>query len=446
MEKHVKVSSRFRAQLKHHLQIWEQDNIITPQQAATITEKYRLDRIAKETTSKLVFAIYVIGSALVAAGVISFVAAHWDKVTPAVKVLLIVAFMIACHASGFYLWQLSGKSPRLGHALIVLGTLIFGANIGLFAQIFHIKANFYNGFFAWAIGAILMAYAVQSVPNAIVAVIVSFIGFCGWVNDNPYAFCFYPFVAAALFFPFACLRRSVLTFLFSLLAIAVSVMVYAAFSVDEFLVFSLATAAVGFLCFGLGLVSQRTTSIKSFAQPAMALGSAFVALNSYLFSFLVFAEEVTFSSEPTRSWYVPVISVFCIGAVAWAWRFKSVLENRRLRPIAIAVLVSTALSLVAIFGQRLPTDYEHDIWVVTCSNIAALVLCVGLVANAFVVEDRRLFWAGILFLTLVITSRFLEYETDLLIKAAVFITCGIGLIFAGVRFEHYLKKGKLENE
>ena len=80
------------------------------------------------------------------------------------------------------------------------------------------------------------------------------------------------------------------------------------------------------------------------------------------------------------------------------------------------------------------------------SNVACLVLSAGLIANSFRAEDRRFFWAGVLFVALVIASRFFEYETGLLLKAVVFITCGIGLILAGVGFENYLKKRRIANE
>ena len=151
--------------------------MISTGQSSAISQRYRLDQMAKESTNRLLFAIYIIGAALIGAGAISFVAAHWEQITPSAKIGLIVACMLTGHIAGFYLWKVSAKSPRLGHALIVLGTLVFGANIGLIAQIFHIKSHFYNGLFAWAIGAIIMAYAVESVPNAVIAIIVSFIGF-----------------------------------------------------------------------------------------------------------------------------------------------------------------------------------------------------------------------------------------------------------------------------
>ena len=80
------------------------------------------------------------------------------------------------------------------------------------------------------------------------------------------------------------------------------------------------------------------------------------------------------------------------------------------------------------------------------ANIACFTLSAGFIACSFRLEDRRIFWAGVLFAALIIASRFLEYETGLLIKAVVFIACGIGLIAAGVGFENYLKKRRLINE
>jgi len=57
-----------------------------------------------------------------------------------------------------------------------------------------------------------------------------------------------------------------------------------------------------------------------------------------------------------------------------------------------------------------------------------------------VLEDRRVFWASVLLAAGYILARTLEYETGLMLKAAVFVGCGIGLIAAGVLFERYLRK------
>ena len=52
----------------------------------------------------------------------------------AAKLATLGVAMVAAHGAGFALWKGSGRAERLGHALTVLGTLVFGASIGLVAQ------------------------------------------------------------------------------------------------------------------------------------------------------------------------------------------------------------------------------------------------------------------------------------------------------------------------
>ncbi|MEB3293621.1 MAG: hypothetical protein VKJ24_10710, partial [Synechococcales bacterium] len=42
-------------------------------------------------------------------------------------------------------------------------------------------------------------------------------------------------------------------------------------------------------------------------------------------------------------------------------------------------------------------------------------------------------------IVLQITSRMLEYETELMLKALIFILCGAGVILAGLWFEKYMQ-------
>ncbi|MFZ0035053.1 MAG: DUF2157 domain-containing protein [Sedimentisphaerales bacterium] len=449
MKDNVNISNRFREQLKQELQIWQADGIITPDQSAAINQRYLLDQTGKESRNIVLSAIYIIGAILVAAGVISFVAANWNKITPSVKITVIISFMLACHLSGFYLWKISGKSPRLGHALISLGTLVFGANIGLLAQIFHIKADFYNGMYAWAIGAVIMAYALESVPNVIIAIVVSFVAFVYWDTENAHHFCYYPFVAAAVFLPFAYIHRSVITFIFSLLAVGISVIVFAVSGGDELSVFSLTVAGVGLLYFACGLLSARTKNFKSFAAPVIVIAVSLAAVNAYMLSFKELAREVEFGSIKAEPWTILVAAVYVIAALMWIYAFKSMLSARRLRPISISMLASTILMLAGIIIKISPHGClaDNDCFsLIITANLACLALCVGLIVNSYRAEDRGIFWAGIFFTALIITSRFLEYDTDLLLKAAVFTACGVGLILAGVSFENYLKKRRLINE
>jgi hypothetical protein len=55
-------------------------------------------------------------------------------------------------------------------------------------------------------------------------------------------------------------------------------------------------------------------------------------------------------------------------------------------------------------------------------------------------EQRVVFWLGSLYMVLLILSRFLEYETSLMVKAAAFLACGIAVILAGMSYERYLRR------
>ena len=193
----------FRRMLPGELTAWLTEGVIGEEEAGRIRERYKLANIQAESQATLINAIFIFGAVLIACGVVAFVAAHWDGIPRFWKLILIIGVMVAVQLTGFYLWKVKANLPRLGHALVLLGTLIFGANIALVAQIFHLSANFYDGFLVWTIGALVMAYITESIPLADLAVIASFIWFCGWKADNLAGIPVYPWLILLFFMPFA---------------------------------------------------------------------------------------------------------------------------------------------------------------------------------------------------------------------------------------------------
>ena len=290
--KNTNLTARFRKQLKNQLPILQADGIIDTNQADAISQKYQLENIAAETTKTLLMVIYLIGAFLVGIGIISFVAYHWTAIDRPVKVAMIFAIMLLCQLAGIYLWKISAKSPKLGHALIFLGTLIFGANIGLMAQIFHIRENIFNGFGAWAAGALIMAYALGSAPNAMIAVITSFVWFFGSIGWRHDIYWWYPLVAAIAFLPFIYLRKSVFIFFLTLLCLGISVPIILASNQGDTFGATGAMLVIGVIFFCWGMLSNTTDKFRSFATPAMVIGVISASAALYLSSFLDFAEEL----------------------------------------------------------------------------------------------------------------------------------------------------------
>ena len=124
----------FRTLLKREFPRWREEGIVDEEAEATLARRYQLD---EEGVSVAATAIYVLGVLLIGGGVVSFVAWNWDSIPKAAKLAMLGAALVAAHASGYWLWRIDRRHPRLGHALTLLGTLIFGANIGLVAQIYY---------------------------------------------------------------------------------------------------------------------------------------------------------------------------------------------------------------------------------------------------------------------------------------------------------------------
>ena len=94
----------------------------------------------------------LLGSLLLAAGLLLFVAAHWDQLSPLWRAVLLVLLTTALHGGGS--WFAEGF-PAMGLGLHGVGTISFGAAVFLFAQIFHLEVawSFQWGLLLWSLGA-----------------------------------------------------------------------------------------------------------------------------------------------------------------------------------------------------------------------------------------------------------------------------------------------------
>jgi len=439
MDKQVKGSRGFREELRQELDTWRSEGLITEDQARALQDRYALADLGKETTGLLLMTIYLIGSLLIAGGVVTFVAAHWDSIPKAVKVAMLMAAMLAAHVSGYVLWRVKGTRPRLGHALVVLGTLIFGANIALMAQIFHISSDSWNALAAWAVGAAVMAYCLWSVPNAVIAVVTSFIWYCSWFMEAPGSVNWYPLVLAAAGLPLAYVKRSGTMFFLVLLAFGACVQMGAGASTDSPRGGLLASAAVACLLTAYGAYHVAVRPRPEVGATALTLGAVSLAGWLYVLSFQAVAGEFERHAWDVKEEYAvaglaaPAL-VFCCGLVLWALCARKCLADKVLRPVVVAVWVGVLA--MAVIGALSPMA----IVTVVLFNAALVLLGVGLLWSGFVSLRRAAFWPGVVILGGVILSRFLEYETGLIVKSIVFLLLGVGVIAGGVKFESLLRK------
>ncbi len=90
----------------------------------------------------------VFGGSMLAAGVLLFVAAHWDSLSPGERFALVV-FMVAI----FHVLGAIQKTRSLATTLHGVGTVALGAGIYLSGQIFNLEEHWPSAILMWAAGA-----------------------------------------------------------------------------------------------------------------------------------------------------------------------------------------------------------------------------------------------------------------------------------------------------
>jgi uncharacterized membrane protein len=92
----------------------------------------------------------VMGGILLGAGVLLFVAAHWDDVSPLARLALVMAMLALFHVAGILTRERFSGFATTMHAL---GTVSCGAAIALVGQIFNMQEHWPAAVMLWAICA-----------------------------------------------------------------------------------------------------------------------------------------------------------------------------------------------------------------------------------------------------------------------------------------------------
>ncbi|MCZ6786955.1 MAG: DUF2157 domain-containing protein [Planctomycetota bacterium] len=416
-------SRAFRSRLKRELPRWRDEGWIDERVEAELFERYDL---GEEGVSVAAATIYVLGALLIGAGILSFVAWNWELMSRAVKLGILGLMLVAAHSAGYWMWRVADRLPRLGHALTLLGSLIFGASIGLVYQMFHITTDPAAGWGMWAIGAGAAAWALRSVPNGALAAVVAVIWGCVYLAAHEGLFGLVPFLVAVPFLPLAWLCRS--SFLFVVVSLGALVVMAVSASIEfdggaGFVVSTLDGAAL--------LLAYSLT--PAFEKPARALGLFTASAVFYLCSFREVAEAFAFgrAAPSGQGWMAFVLPAYAGTLVLVARNMRTLREH----PAMICALAGIP---VVLWGLAIA---DGAVAGSIAANLGLAALSIVSITSAARTLRRAPFWFGSLLGGTLILSRFLEFETDLWLKAIVFLACGVAVIAFGVAFERRRKRG-----
>ncbi|HSD19592.1 MAG TPA: DUF2157 domain-containing protein [Anaeromyxobacter sp.] len=419
-----RASRGFREGLRRELPAWRAEGLVTDETARALGARYDLASVEAGGPSFL--AVYVLGALLVGAGVVSLVAWHWEAMSAPAKLATLAVAMIAAHGAGFALWR-GGRSQRLGHALTVLGTLVFGASIGLVAQIFHVSGAWWGAFGAFTLGALAAALLYESLPHLLLSAIAGLWLFGpGLANDHAFVGVALGYAGGAAVLALAWRERS--RALLALGAIGVALTLASALDAlhaDEAVLPMV--AALGAALAAAALVVRDPTRLPLAAAARLVGRLAFYGA-AYLLSFHDVASHLRFEQGLTREVALGVLPLLAAATAALAVG----LRRDDVDPLARGEAMLLGATVIAI-GAGLSLEAGRGAVVV--ANLALAFLAIGRIVRGLSWLARGPFWEGMAVAGVVVASRFLEIETRLWLKGAAFIACGVLVIAAGVAFE-----------
>ncbi len=143
-------------QLRRDLELWIQQGLVPASSRDAILGSLG----GGSSAGRLETIIAIFGAILIGAGALSFVGANWAAMTKAARLFVLFGGMWLSY--GVAVWFYANARALVAEAFVLLGVLLFGANIWLVAQTYNINSHYPDGTLLWSVGALAAAILVPS--------------------------------------------------------------------------------------------------------------------------------------------------------------------------------------------------------------------------------------------------------------------------------------------
>jgi uncharacterized membrane protein len=467
----------FRRQLRQEAVLWEQDGLIDRELYAQLADRYRFDGIEDEAGNRFVTILTGLGCILIGLGILSFVAANWQYLDKTWRIVVMITAFITVNVSGFYLWRQSAVSRfgsnqrRFGEGFLLLGALLFGANIALLAQLFHIGGEVGVLFMGWSIGVLIMAYLLSMTSLGIFSMVLMGLGYWSlafnygallstpaWV---PFLHDHMPTFAAVAFGLLAYRCKSLPVFGLALIAWLTSLQLAAVKSTFSFHAGDVIPINVAIACgmpplllWAMGrLQTQMSEPFSKFAKWSQRLAVLSAGLTCFFLSLDYFMTVVLQLNNKTRSltfdWQFDQVLFIVIAVALWGilWQQRSRLSwsISDIGLLSIGFTIIGLIVLVVIDPKSQFAVLSQGVFFILLAAITFGCIRAGLVSvdsSACTKGDRGAFYFGWLLLIVRILTWFAFTQTDLMLKSLLFVLAGIATIAVGWWFERQLRESR----
>jgi len=145
------------------LERWRDAGLLDEATVARILEweAQQADEGHRSRFSRFAFAF---GGVLLGAGILLFVAANWEQLSPVGRIVLLAAMIAGLHAGAALV---RSRLPALATTLHAVGTAALGGGIFLAGQQFNLAAHWPEGFLLWGLGALAGVLLLRDWPQAV---------------------------------------------------------------------------------------------------------------------------------------------------------------------------------------------------------------------------------------------------------------------------------------
>ena len=418
------------------IDLWLNDGLIAAEQAELIKLRYPAPGQGS-AWGRIIF--ISMGAVLFGLGVILLFAYNWERMPKFAKLAAIMLALLTAHGSGFWLQRRPGGSRTAGDGLHLAGTMFFGAGIWLVAQIYHIEEHYPNAFFIWSLGALTLAWALPSIPQAIVAALLLLLwnGFEAFDFKTPHLLS--PFIILAGLMPLAWICRS---------------RVLLATAVGAFLLMLAASVATvgGDLAFLLVFLSAcsliaagKLVRVKggfSESGPIFSFMGSLVYLAAlFVLSFFHHGQGLfTVHFEDMRAAaYFFTFSAAALGL--WLWWFWEIYRSKK--PVGGHVPIDAWGVLIALLIVVLNTTGVLGLkgWPgAAVFNLIFVFHSIMLIAAGCKELDLKAATAGCLLLALISLARYTDLFVSLLARSSVFLIVGAAFFAVGLYYSRVKKQ------
>jgi len=420
-----------RKWLESQIADWQARSLVTPEQSQAILQQYESAQAASSRLSQLMFmSLSVLAAVMCSAGLLLLIGFNWEAIPRAVKVILIFVTVIMTFLASVIAYH--RKRLIAGEVLALLGTLFYGCAIWLLAQVFHIESHYPDGVLWWMIGALAVAWMVQSTVIGVVAIVLSYIWSMMEIGGF-YHLNYLYFIFSAAMLALAYVRVS--KWLLAMWILSTSLwMITAGVNIwrpGESTAAILALFACA--CYATGCWSGWNKTFTGIWQ-SLGLGLLLIPLLVLGFSWMHHLRIDDSATAFQSSWIFISLFVIWIALSIARLGIGGIKLHWPLLLITTAcfyALLVTYSSGLQIFTERSFQSHQ-DLMVLLFSGLTIL-LSIWLMTRG-VRNDRGLsFFTGIIYMLTFVLARWINLFGDMLSSALLFLICGV-VVFAAAWF------------